>query len=103
MTTPRPWGVFYTPDVRYAGDWKCHDCGYNFFGSNLIGAIVGFTEDAPTTRTNIHRSGGIIGAFILECPQCFVKSYFHAAKSLVEIAMEDCPNWPKGDNHEQPS
>ena len=95
MNTPRPWGVFFGPEVRHAAGFCCLDCYFNFIGWDFNKYIVGFTTDNPPSYRNADDDGGILGAFILECPKCFTYYWLHASGYSVEDAIETCPNWPK--------
>ncbi len=96
MDIPMNWGVYYTTDIEHAENSWCDYCRTRLWGRGMYERIVGFTKDAPPTKTDADRCGGIIGAFIIECSCCHREFYLHAAADLVAKARHRCPNWPKG-------
>lgn len=87
----KDWGCLDLQHIKYAADWRCQRCGFEFSGRNLYNNVCGFSESAPIAAKN----GCTGGMIVTDCPQCQSKSWFHVDVILLENLMLLAPNWPK--------
>jgi hypothetical protein len=88
----RSWGVSYQGDYVHSPGYDCPHCHWKDQWANLriktlVPYIVGF--DATLTK-----GAKLPGAFIIECPKCFEKFWFHAAAPSVDL-LKLMDAWPK--------
>lgn len=79
----KSWGVSHDPSITHSNDLDCPNChwshpGSNIRVSNLIPYIVGFD-------IQVGRNQKFPGGFIIECPECFEKFWFHAAAASIDL------------------
>ena len=81
------WGEPWSPEIEHSDDYSCPRCYWkpSSIGSSKefrgwLVSIVGFSLEAPGSFR-----GDRLGAFIIECANCFTKYYFHA--SPINIAL----------------
>ncbi len=88
------WGVFYTSEIPQSKDWRCLECGWSFYDYeptlDKYRFVVGFSTEMPCYSTQY----GIVGILIVECPKCFSKFFFHVQGLLLDMVVDNCPNWP---------
>lgn len=98
MPTYRSWGQVFNPSFRHSGGDACPSCLWELSGWAQDGTqlpkgywtyVVGFTLDAPpSVWPDI-----VVGALIIECPQCFEKFWFHCTKEMLKTAVR-LGAWP---------
>ncbi len=97
MVELRSWGEAYNPSFEHSEDTHCPYCYWRLSGLGEKGLlpqgyftyVVGFSLDAPPSSRQT-----IVGAFIVSCPACFEKYWFHAGMKHIEICKA-VGKWPK--------
>ncbi len=97
----RSWGVVYQNGMPYSAEYECLECGWGWIrpeGFKGIAdlkeryqSLVGFSTAVIGNSVKSH----VVGIFIIECPKCFQKFWFHCTQKNTEAARELCGSWPK--------
>ena len=95
MENAQSWGVFYTSDIRKAGDHRCPGCDTMYpVLFDVFSLAIGFACDQDWQKIENSAVGKSVGILILECPVCFEKGWIHLYSPL-KVAEKFCPRWPK--------
>jgi hypothetical protein len=78
MSAWEAWGEPYNPSIPRGPDYDCQACGWDFMSFDVRSeqqkeAIVGFSPNMPVYSNKPFA----VGIFIVECPRCFEKFWFH--------------------------
>ncbi len=96
----RSWGIVYQNDITYSAEYECLECGWEWIDpkrstleaiKERYKALVGFSTSVVTGSVKSH----VVGIFIIECPKCFSKFWFHCTEGNVDLAKKFCESWPK--------
>jgi hypothetical protein len=85
----KSWGVHFTNDIDYAGNFRCQECdwpGSSACWHKTDKHIIGFSKDFNPTD-----SMQKFGKLIIKCPRCHEKFWFHingyVADSLIDEGL----------------
>ncbi len=92
-----PWGIDISPDIPKSLDLGCRFCPWSIFRAELERDdwrkyVVGFNPHPPVSHC---KDLNMVGAFVIECPKCFSRFWFHVTETNYRLAEGICPNWPK--------
>lgn len=97
MAELKSWGVAIEGDCKKSADWNCPVCGWSYFYEKTpekFQNIVGFTKNYPMRSTQ----SGVVGAFVIRCPKCETKFWFHTSMFCIEAIEMMCGaykiSWP---------
>ncbi|MCC6934621.1 MAG: hypothetical protein IT406_02975 [Candidatus Yanofskybacteria bacterium] len=72
-------GVAYSPGIKYARDWACPECGWEYELGEFDEEdpyVVGFSPEQPWPS----RTPDTTGILIIECPRDFTRFWFHTTR-----------------------
>ena len=91
----RSWGESYTQAVEHSASSHCPKCywaphsqikpirGRGIINHGWFAHILGFSLETPGSCRE-----GRMGSFIIECPNCFTKYFFHASLDSIRFCKE---------------
>ena len=88
----RTFGVDWNPALMYSSSWECLSCGsFQIFSAHddpqditWTNYIVGIQEVTEQNQSHSHEFGSSDYVFIIECPKCFEKFWFHVGGIFVD-------------------
>ena len=91
MPELKSWGITWTPEIPYSGDWCCRNCGWYLpFGKKFFDYFTGFLYEPQLKAFGTK----IAGKIIIECPRCHKVFWFHIGVESVEDAIS-AQKWSK--------
>jgi hypothetical protein len=94
MPELKSWGERYYEDMDHSDNTHCPngECTWELNGmgrsAGYFEFIIGFSVEAPGSNR-----ADRIASFIVECPVCFTKYYFHTTQRAVDRCKE-LGRWP---------
>lgn len=83
----KSWGVSIL-GIEWSKGLDCKNCGWSWFGNEKkvrAKTVIGFSINPPNESLVGDPNLVTIGAFIVECPVCFSKFWFHTTLVTYEV------------------